>query len=232
MKLYGTTGQFLSDSAIICGGFNGQNRYYNNGYTKKCFLKKGATSFESITPMTEARQYARSIVTQGHIWITGGLDKNDNKLSSTEFIPKRSTSAPRLPEPVAYHALVSLNETTSILIGGYTNSDSTSSKTHYFDHQSQSWKDGPSLMKGRFEHTAGLITDHVTHAKHLAVVGGYDGYVELDSVELLLSGETQWTKGILSQTFVEPHLSASVSTLISKLHFCCRTRITKKNYAS
>ena len=129
------------------------------------------------------------------------MDKNDNKLSSTEFIPKQSTSEPRLPEPVAYHALVSLNETTSMLIGGNTNSDSTSSKTHYFDHQSQSWKDGPSLMKGRFEHTAGLITDHVTHEKHLAVVGGYDGYVELDSVELLLSGETQWTKGIFSLPF-------------------------------
>ena len=82
-----------------------------------------------------------------------------------------------------------------MVTGGYTSSDFYSRKTHYFNHSSQTWKDGPNLMYGRFDHTAGVVIDHVTHTQHIAVVGGYNEGV-LDSVELLFNGETQWKKGI------------------------------------
>ena len=184
--LEGTTGQFLDDTAIICGGYP---------YTNECFsLRKGATSFKSIAQMNEARRFAKSIVTQGRIWVTGGMDGNGNRFSSTEYIPKSSTNEPGLPEPVHHHAIISINDTLSMLIGGWTNSDYYSPETYYFDHQSNTWKNGPKLINGRNSHTAGLIIDHVTHTQHIAVVGGDDGGY-YDSVELLLNRETQWKKG-------------------------------------
>ena len=77
-----------------------------------------------------------------------------------------------------------------MVIGGLAN------RTYYFNHQSQTWKDGPTLMSPRWFHTAGLIMDHVTHTQHIAVVGGIFLDELLDSVELLLNGNTQFTKGI------------------------------------
>ena len=185
--LEGTTGQFLDDTAIICGGYP---------YTNECFsLRKGATSFKSIAQMNEARRFAKSIVTQGRIWVTGGFD-GTALYSSTEYIPESSTSEPSLPEPLYGHAIVSINDTTSMLIGGWTNSNSYSPKTRYFIHQSQTWIHGPRLINRRGDHTAGLITDHVTHSQHIAVVGGTGyGFAILDTVEILFNGETQWKEG-------------------------------------
>ena len=192
-RLTGTTGKFLDDAAIICGGRN--NGPYDFYYTSECFaLTKNFKEFESIAPMKEERAHAKSIITQGQIWVTGG---HGNKIhSSTDYIPKKfSSNEPILPEPVERHAIISINDTTSMLIGGYTTYNFYSRKTYYFNHHSQIWNDGPSLMNGRCYHTAGLIMDHVTHTQHIAVVGGYNNEV-LDSVELLLNGETQWKKGI------------------------------------
>ena len=209
-EVRGTTGQFLNDSAIICGGEHDDNegRYSNECYS----LEKGANHFETITPMKAARGYAKSIVTQGKMWVTGGYEDDDfygrRLLASTDFIPKSSFGEPNLPEPIAKHALVSINETTTMLIGGERISTYFSPKTHYFNHEDLLWTNGPSLMTGRYSHTAGLITDHVTQEQHVAVVGGWDSQkpvVSEDSVELLLSGETQWTKGILIFSISNAH---------------------------
>ena len=189
-KLYGTTGQFLEDAAIICGG---------KPATNECFALGKNGSFESIDQMKEARYLAESIVTQGRVWVVGGYDKNGKVLSSTEYIPKISNSEPpNLPEPVQYFSIISINETTSILIGGANQHRSHSSKTFYFNHQTNIWKDGPRLINGRYDHSAGVITDHVTHKQHIAVVGGETliNPKDTDDVELLFNGETQWKKGI------------------------------------
>ena len=82
-----------------------------------------------------------------------------------------------------------------MLIGGRTNSAYFSSYTHYFNHQSKTWKDGPILKKGRNSHTSGIVTDHITFAQHIAVVGGQPDQA-MDTIELLYSGETQWKNGI------------------------------------
>ena len=188
--LFGTTGQFLEDAAIICGG---------KPATNECFaLGKKGLSFEIIDPMKEARYFAESIVTQGRIWVVGGVDINGIPLSSTEYIPKISNSEPpNLPEPVQFFSIISINETTSMLIGGANQHRSHSAKTVYFNHQTNLWKDGPRLINGRRYHAAGVVTDHVTHKQHIAVVGGetLNGPKDTDDVELLFNGETQWKKG-------------------------------------
>ena len=169
-----------------------------------CFtLRKKESSFESFPSMKEARVFAKSVVTQGRIWVTGGIGKTYDIVSKTEYIPKSSSNEPSLPEPLYMHEIISINDTTSMLIGGSTQTfipdgtNASSSKTHYFNHLSQTWKDGPRLMNGRAGHSAGIIMDHATHEQHIAVVGGsLDNSHATDSVELLLNGETQWTEGI------------------------------------
>ena len=196
-KLAETTGQFLDDKVIICGGENPAN--------SECFaLQRQTHSFEFFTYMKDTRRTAKSIVTQGHIWVTGGLGGKygeDYRLSSTEYIPRSSNYEPSLPETVWMHAIVSINSTISMLIGGIRKTfsnvhDDFSPKTHYFDHQRQTWKDGPSLIDGRNGHTAGVIMDHVTHKQHIAVVGGTNIGGNCHLVELLFHGETQWQNGI------------------------------------
>ena len=72
------------------------------------------------------------------------------------------------------HAIVSINETTSLLIGGcqaviaYIAKDST----YYFNHENGAWKSGPKLPEPRIRHTAGIVTDHVTNERFVIVVGG------------------------------------------------------------
>ena len=197
-KFRGTTGQLLNDNVIICGGCSSNYSIFSSD----CFiLRKGATSFENFLSMKVARSNAKSVITQGHIWITGGYDHDGNtRLSSTEYIPKSSTNAPNLPEPVESHAIIDINETTTMLIGGYTNTNLESPNTYYFNHQSKTWKSGPCLITGRNQHTAGLIRDHVTHTQHIVVAGGLRTVathdVAVDSVELLHNGESQWKEGI------------------------------------
>ena len=106
-----------------------------------------------------------------------------------------------LPEPVSQHAIFSINETTSFLIGGITSSAAFSRKTHLFNHFDNfvditgKWIAGPKLNIGRKDLTAGVLIDHETEQQHIAVVGGTDGQ-RLDSVELLLHGQDFWSKGI------------------------------------
>ena len=194
-KIRYATGQFLDGKVIICGGAP---------HTSDCYqLSKNSSSFEILSPsMQEKRDDAKSIVIQDHIWVTGG-HAFYNRLSSTEFIKSSTTSQSlpmenmQLPEPVYRHAIIALNATTSMLIGGSSISNSLSPKTYYHDHLSKTWKVGPDLIYGRQGHAAGIVTDHITHQQHIVVVGGWPGSASaLDRVELMFHGENQWQKGI------------------------------------
>ena len=69
-KIDGATGVYIDGRILICGG----------GYpvTNKCYqLKNGSKGFELAYTMREKRYYARSIVTQGKMFITGGHNGND-----------------------------------------------------------------------------------------------------------------------------------------------------------
>ena len=187
------TGQFIDGKVVICGGYN-----YQGLRTSDCYqLSKGSSSFVKLSPSMQVNRYrAKSIITQGRLWITGGQDEYKNKLSSSEFIQtsNNSESIPmgniELPEPISGHAVISLNSSTSMLIGGTHNI----AKTHLYDHLSSTWTVGPELITGRHDHAAGLIMDHTTHQQHIAVVGGQN-YEHLDSLELMFHGTNQWEIG-------------------------------------
>ena len=201
MKLKYATGIYISGAIVICGGTD----YYDVS-TNKCYkLQKGRTSFELLTTMQESRFAAKSIVVQHHMWVTGGKNSiTGSILSSTEFITtmKFSETYPNetLPENVAEHALIRINETTSYLIGGQHHMDMIpSKKTHFYNHYTKVWTTGPELLTERRGHTAGTIIDHDTLAQHIVVVAGTRSKNEneeiLDSVEFLYNGENMWKTG-------------------------------------
>ena len=135
---------------------------------------------------------------QSFIIFGGGSGK------STEIITEQGVSAgPEMPEAVSRHAVAVVNETTSILTGGLTDGRGSEAfrhldKTWFFNHVSQQFQTGPNLITGRYDHTSATIQDKVTMENIVAVIGGFKGTIptaHLDSVELLINGESEWQQG-------------------------------------
>ena len=65
---------------------------------------------------------------------------------------------------------------------------SASGKTKYYNHNSGDWSDGPNLIKGRYNHGAGIVTDEATLDMIVVVTGGKHGSNILKSTETLIGG--------------------------------------------
>ena len=111
----GATGGLIGDSVIICGGWNG------GYYVDECY---SLTSEKAtlVTHMSVARMYAASIIINDHtLWVTGGYTESAFT-ASTEFVTMTGTIlGPDLPIALEKHAMVAINSTCSIVIGGYSN---------------------------------------------------------------------------------------------------------------
>ena len=130
------------------------------------------------------------------MWMTGGFYEGnlDSTILISNFVP--SESGPNLTHGLSNHAIVSINETLSLLIGGEDKELIVMDTTYYFSHETEEWTDGPHLNQPRMAHTAGLITDKVTKETSLIVVGGrkthqYDS--ELNTTEIMMNGA--WVSG-------------------------------------
>ena len=120
-----------------------------------------------------------------------------------------------LPVPLYFHAIASVNSTTSIISGGCTihQMDCTSPLTFYYNHVTQVFMSGPSLNLGRNYHASGTIIDKVTKEKFVVVTGGeIDGYSE-DSTEILVN--QHWQEG------------TNICEIKLKLNFCFYSIITQ-----
>ena len=153
--------------------------------------------------MTSRRYFSAGISHAQSFMIFGG-----GSGKSTEIITEQGVSAgPEMPEAVQMQAIAGVNATTSLLTGGDTKVPLavSSAKTWFFNHVSQKFQAGPSLITGRNKHAAGTIQDHVTMEVIVAVVGGTSkigGILswEIDSTELLFNGdnlnaESEWQQG-------------------------------------
>ena len=128
------------------------------------------------------------------VYIAGGGFGNTGLLASTEYVTMSGTiPGPDLPMVLARHAIVAINSTCSMVIGGMGYDYYAS--TFFYDHIEGEWTNGPSLMEVRFDHAAGLVTDEVTDEHYVAVTGGTSGggASVSDSTEILQDGE--WVQG-------------------------------------
>ena len=183
--VYGATGGLIGDTVIICGGYAG-------GYVDECY---SLTSEKAtlVTHMSVGRYYAASIVINDNtLWVTGGY--GSGRLASTEYVNLTgSMLGPDMPMALSSHAMVAINSTCSMVIGGRDENYYYSALTFFYDHNEGEWINGPSLMQARVFHAAGIVTDEVTNEQFVAVTGsgGSAGYSE--STEILQDGE--WVQG-------------------------------------
>ena len=186
-------GGLIGNTVLICGGHTEDSHDVEACYS---LTSQKATL---VTHLSVARFNAASIVLSNTIlWVTGGSNGN-NVLASTEFVSiDGSIPGPDLIIAVAKHAVVAINSTFSMVIGGIpvvcidACSHSLSS-TFYHDHNKGELCKGPSLMAARNNHAAGIVTDEVTNEIFVVVTGGRN-LDYLDSTEILQ--EKKWLQGM------------------------------------
>jgi hypothetical protein len=193
--VFGATGGVIKETVVICGG--GDLNMYES--FDECYSMNGKVA-TLITHMSAKRKYAASLVINGaSLWITGGFSLDtDSRLASSEYITlEGSIPGPDMPIPVDVHALVAINKTCSLIIGGRTNGLVTLPTVYYFEHEGKIWSQGPDLIQARRSHAAGLVTDETTFDEFVIVTGGEYNGIKLDSTEILI--DNQWNLGKITQ---------------------------------
>ena len=203
-NLRGATGAFIHSKMIVCGGFeeeSGRSR-------EECFII-GHKSVQFHVNMLHRRKHAASIVIDDVLWVLGGIgffvgNKGSQKTSEYIFINGSEPQyGPDLPIQFHGHAIVSINKTTYMIIGGggkVINDDEKGRQTYYCHNSCRvgNWKPGPNLINPRRFHSAGIITDLISQEEHVIVVAGYYQF-EIDteqifhSVEILNKTTNKWT---------------------------------------
>ena len=124
--------------------------------------------------------------------------------ASTEYVTlEGSLQGPEMPVSLLNHAIVGINITHSLIIGGeskfYDNNGHPngygSKKTQYFDHIAEQWIIGPELLYLRSKHDVGIVRDQAMKQTLVVVTGGYD-YDEdfgIESTEILIGNN--WQQG-------------------------------------
>ena len=184
VELYAAVGANLGGTPFVCGGsFSGQA-------LEKCYRFKNSV-WEEIASMKEKRDDAAAVMNNDKLHVFGG-HSGSSILQTTETInvDGEVSYGPDLPTAVEEHAMTAINDTVSLLSGGYTNSDSA--KTWYYNHDTEAFTSGPDLLEGRRSHGSAINVDRVTKAKIVVVTGGYIGNGNyLDSTEMLINGKWQ-----------------------------------------
>jgi hypothetical protein len=191
----GATGGVIKETVVICGG---EDQNIGESFDE-CYSLNGKVA-TLITHMSAKRTYAASLVINGaSLWITGGWSSDTGStLASSEYITlEGSVPGPDMPIPLDLHALVAINKTCSMLIGGKTTGLVTLPTVYYFEHEGKNWIQGPDLIHARLAHTAGLVTDETTDDEFVIVTGGQYNGILLDSTEILI--DNQWHLGKITQ---------------------------------
>ena len=173
---HGSTGGLIGDTVIICGGYISDGSYTNSDECYSLTTEKATL----VTNMSVGRNGAASIVINDNtLWVTGGY--GGGFLASTEYVTVTGTMlGPDLPMGLSSHAMVAINRTCSMVIGGvnlvsYTNYQFVNfiASTSFYDRNEGEWITGPSLMQARESHAAGIVTDELTDEHFVVVTGGY-----------------------------------------------------------
>jgi hypothetical protein len=188
----GATGGVIQDLVVICGGGIAAGSFTEA--FDECYSLNGKVA-TLITHMSTKKIYAASLVIdKTKLWITGGWSSNYGILASSEYLTlEGGEPGPELPNPIHNHALVAIDNTLAMLIGGTIPGSIETPTTHYFDHHDHNWIQGPDLLQARLNHAAGIVTDEVTTEKLVIVTGGLHNGIFLDSTEMLIN--QQWIQG-------------------------------------
>ena len=181
VKLQAAVGANLDGIPVVCGG-----QVYPSTYYQTCY-KFTNTGWQEFASMKEKRGNAAGIMHKNKLHVFGGYGGSISKTTELISIDGEVKYGPGLPEAVFYHAITSINTTVSILSGGFVDGYSYSPLTWFFNHETNVFSSGPSLLEGRRYHGSATYMDKVTKEKIPMVTGGL-GSGKSDSTELLING--------------------------------------------
>ena len=179
----GSTGGLIGNTVIICGALFSSNS--DDCYT----LTSEKMTF--VTNVSVHTNLAGSIVLNDNtLWVTSS--------SSSESITFSGTKpGPDSPMYFSQHAIVAINNSCSMIICGHYGGICY---PFYYNHNEDEWINGPTLMKERSNHAAGIVKDEVTNEQFVAVTGGYANFDDtFDSTEILQDGE--WVQGKINDMY-------------------------------
>jgi hypothetical protein len=188
LENYAAVGANLHGTPVVCGGD------FRSLDLKTCYNYTNS-GWQQFASMKDKREYFAGVIHKNKLHVFGGWDDQGSKTTELISIDGGVEYGPELPEAVHRHAITSINSTVSLLSGGWTYSGATSPLTWYFNHETNVFSSGPSLLQGRRLHGSATVVDKVTKAKIPMVTGGYN-VGTLDSTELLING--QWQSGTRS----------------------------------
>jgi hypothetical protein len=188
LENYAAVGGNLHGTPVVCGG------RYSNTYYKACY-KYSNNEWQQFASMNEKRGYAAGVMHKNKFHVFGGYGGSRSKTTELIGIDGGVEYGPELPEAVNLHAITSISSTVSLLSGGSTSATTYSPLTWYFNHETNVFSSGPSLLEGRRYHGSATVVDKVNKAKIPMVTGGWGNSGRLDSTELLING--QWQSGTI-----------------------------------
>ena len=189
MGVISAFGGVLDGHPKICGGNLATNEIKPVGLTKfrhvfsvsaDCFTLKQDTFlhfFSKLAWVKNENQLKEPISGASFVkikeslgWRLGGGSTGIPIRNSTEFLSgSDSKPGPDLPSRNIGFSSVKINDSTVMIIGG---SGEMEKRTYFFDLTDQKWTRGPELNEVRSAAAAGVLRDHGTNEKMVAVVGG------------------------------------------------------------
>ena len=121
MNSYGATGGLLGSTPLICGGIT-------NGFSSDSCHTLDKDKATDAAKLSVKRAHSTSIILDSkHLWVTGGLDLGTELVhSSSELVNVEYTSlGPELPRALYMHALVSVQEDETMVVGGVNSNGTT-----------------------------------------------------------------------------------------------------------
>jgi hypothetical protein len=216
---YGAVGAYLHGTPVVCGGRYWLSDWQEFGdwlYSQTCY-KYSNNGWQQFASMKEKRQHFAGVIHKNKFHVFGGWD--DGVVSKTTeliSIDGGVEYGPDLPDAVRMHAITSINSTVSLLSGGRTGGSLYSWYSWYFNHDTNVFSSGPSLLIGRRYPGSATVVDKVTKAKIPMVTGGYNGGT-LDSTELLINGI--WQSGTIQcPKIATPVMKGGIALFFSLSH--------------
>jgi hypothetical protein len=184
----GTVGGLLDNKVpIVCGGLNVKDCYqYQQGQWQLSF------------PMNENRYHSAGMVSSPYqnvshkLFVVGG---GNPPLIAAEVLTATGWEVIGSPLPKQFFVscLVSINETTIMLIGGTIENITYSKDTYIFNALTNIWVKGPSMELGRRGAGCGKISENGQSNRQIIIVAG--GENARTSVEFLDDIDGSWRSG-------------------------------------
>ena len=163
ISCYFVGGLAFGTKALICGGYG----YREDAYNINCYYHNGsgwapgpsfreAKEFPTLVSPPQCDNSNLGVIAMGGRGL-GSSVLNDMEVLKEERGPWRSDLLPEMPVQVWTHCTVYINFTTLMVIGGSKPDAVISNQTFFFNWETQTWKEGPTLLRGRNSHSCGRI---------------------------------------------------------------------------